>query len=227
MKPGCSLRELMTHRKSTGLFSGDVETYCADLEAQLRKGETIRWIVDTTDGRSMSIINRPMPDGGWVVTHEDISDLVRAERQLEYLALHDPLTGLPNRTLFRRELEEVLSRSPAAPLVGVTLLDLDNFKSINDTFGHPVGDDLLKALSNRLQAVIGETDTLARLGGDEFAIVQTMRSPDEAGRLAARINAAMSAPFLLGGRPITTSFSLGVALAPEHGQVSGPTYQER
>jgi diguanylate cyclase (GGDEF)-like protein len=174
-------------------------------------------ITDTTDGRSMSIINLPIAEGGWVVTHEDITDVVRAERQLEHLALHDPLTNLPNRTFFRRRLDEALQKPSATSFLAVMVLDLDNFKAINDTFGHPTGDDLLKMLGNRLRAVVDDTDMLARLGGDEFAIVQNLTNEAQATELAARITSAVTEPFLLNSRPITTSFSFGVAIAPRHG----------
>ena len=218
VRPGCSFRQLMAHRKETGLFTGDVEAYCLELEAIIAAGETSRWIVDTADGRSMSIVNRPLPGGGWVVTHEDITDLVTTERRLEHLALHDPLTDLPNRTLFRLRLEAALEKLPPGESLAIVILDLDNFKAVNDTYGHPAGDELLQVLAGRLRSCVRESDTLARLGGDEFAIVQTASNGPEACRLAERITSIVAEPIMLHGRQLATSFSFGVAVAPDNGR---------
>src|SRR6202034_1322015 len=115
----------------------------------------------------------PMADGGWLATHEDISERRRAEAEIVHLARHDALTGLANRTEFNARLEEAskrLKRNGGA--VTVMMIDLDEFQAVNDTLGHPAGDQLLIEVGRRLQSTIRETDVLARLGGDEFAIIQ-------------------------------------------------------
>jgi diguanylate cyclase (GGDEF)-like protein len=221
VKPGCTLRELISHRKATGLFTGDVEQYCVELETALAGGETVRWVVETADGRSMNIVNRPIAGGGWVVTHEDITDRVRAEKHMAHMALHDSLTDLPNRALFRQRLDRALATVRRSGALAVLFLDLDYFKTINDTLGHLVGDELLMQVAQRLKRCVRETDTLARLGGDEFAVVQTgVKHPEDAAQLAERIRDAMRRPFDLDGRRIPVDFSIGVAVAPEDGDDS-------
>jgi diguanylate cyclase (GGDEF)-like protein/PAS domain S-box-containing protein len=218
VKPGCTLRELISHRKASGLFTGDVEQYCAELEAALADGKTVRWVVETSDGRSMNILNRPIAGGGWVVTHEDITDRVLAEKHMAHMALHDSLTDLPNRSLFRQRLDKAVAAVRRSGALAVLFLDLDNFKLINDTFGHLIGDELLKQLAQRLQDCVREADTLARLGGDEFAIVQTaLTNRDDAARLAGRIGDTVRRPLELDGRQTSVDFSVGIAVAPEDG----------
>ncbi|MFI5013275.1 MAG: putative bifunctional diguanylate cyclase/phosphodiesterase [Hyphomicrobiales bacterium] len=138
---------------------------------------------------------------------------------LARMAHRDALTDLPNRVAFRLELENALRRRQrAVDLVGVLCVDLDNFKSVNDTLGHPAGDALLQAATERLKHCVRAGDTIARLGGDEFAVVQTgLADPADAGRLAGRIVAAMSEPFELQGHQIVIGASIGMAIAPNDG----------
>jgi diguanylate cyclase (GGDEF)-like protein len=138
-------------------------------------------------------------------------------RQLARTAHRDALTDLANRPAFREELESALNRRQrAGDKVGVLCIDLDNFKSINDSFGHPTGDALLQAVTQRLKHCVRSGDTLARLGGDEFAVVQTgLADPVDAGRLAGRIVASLSEPLDLPGQQIVISASIGVAFAPD------------
>src|SRR5207249_1480973 len=140
------------------------------------------------DGRTILISHRPMEKGGWVATHEDITERQRSEARIAHLARHDSLTDLPNRVLFREEMEKALSRSQREETCAVMCLDLDHFKEINDTLGHPVGDALLRAAAERLRGCVREIDRIARLGGDEFAIIQSaIDRPDDASALARRI----------------------------------------
>ena len=113
-----------------------------------------------------------MAGGGWVATYEDITEICHAEAQISHMARHDPLTDLPNRTLFREQMEHALSSVRRDEQLAVLFFDLDHFKQVNDSFGHSVGDDLLKAVARRLRECVRGTDTMARLGGDEFAVVQ-------------------------------------------------------
>jgi diguanylate cyclase (GGDEF)-like protein/PAS domain S-box-containing protein len=154
-----------------------------------------------------------------VVAVRDISERKRAEARIQYLAHHDALTALPNRVLFRDRLEQALARARReGEMVAVLSLDLDRFKEINDTLGHPAGDELLKGVAARLSACVRETDTVARLGGDEFAIVQVgLDQPQGAANLAQRSLQALSAPFDLGEHRTLTGASLGIAVAPADG----------
>jgi diguanylate cyclase (GGDEF)-like protein len=160
-----------------------------------------------------------MPDGGWVATHEDITEQRRSEVKIEYMAHHDALTALANRVLLNERLEQALGqRIPREEMVAVHHLDLDQFKAVNDTFGHPAGDKLLKIVADRLRALVRETDTIARMGGDEFVVVQAaIADPAEATSLAQRIIASMSEPFDLDGHQAVIGASVGIAVGPSDG----------
>ena len=150
---------------------------------------------------------------------DDVTERKAAEARIAQLAHYDPLTGLPNRTLFREQLEKELSLVRRGAELAVLYLDLDHFKSINDTLGHPAGDELLKAVAQRLCICLRKSDLIARLGGDEFAIVQTqLRDPKEAELLAQRLREAVTgAAYDLGGHQATTDVSIGIALSPADG----------
>jgi len=177
-------------------------------------------IEELTDGRVILLSRQPLSDGGWLTTHEDITERRRAEEEIIHLARHDPLTGLANRAEFNARLEEAtkrLKRNGGA--IAVMMLDLDKFKAVNDTLGHPAGDQLLVEVARRLKCSIRETDVLARLGGDEFAIIQeSAANQHEAGiALALRIINAICQPFDLSGQQASVGTSIGIALAPQHG----------
>ena len=132
------------------------------------------------------------------------------------MARHDPLTDLPNRTLFREQMEHALSSVRRNEQLAVLFFDLDHFKQVNDFFGHSVGDDLLKAVAQRLRECVRGTDTIARLGGDEFAVVQvgTHSQPTEAALLASRLVDVISAPYDLDDQRVVIGASVGVSIAP-------------
>jgi diguanylate cyclase (GGDEF)-like protein len=150
---------------------------------------------------------------------EDVTERKRAADQIAHMALHDALTDLPNRVLFHRRLEHALTRVRRGENLAVLCLDLDHFKNVNDTHGHPLGDELLKAVAERLRGCVRETDTLARLGGDEFAIIQAgeIHQREAASVLADRIIEVIAKPFDLDGNEVNIGTSIGIALAPEHG----------
>jgi diguanylate cyclase (GGDEF)-like protein/PAS domain S-box-containing protein len=150
---------------------------------------------------------------------EDIADRKRAEAQIARLAHYDPLTELPNRVLFQKHLVEALARrSRSGDQLAVHFIDLDRFKTVNDTLGHPIGDDLLRIAAERLRGCVREGDTVARLGGDEFAVVQTgLSDMSGATRLAERVVEAMAAPFDLQGHQVVIGASVGVSAAPSDG----------
>jgi diguanylate cyclase (GGDEF)-like protein len=159
-----------------------------------------------------------MENGGWVATHEDITERKQFDQRIAHMAHHDALTDLPNRVLFREQLDSALEMLPPGEQLAVLYIDIDEFKNVNDSLGHPVGDELLKILAGRLRAVLKETDFVARLGGDEFAIIQTgvERSADTA-NLVARIYQAIREPFECLGHLLSSDASIGIALAPQHG----------
>ena len=155
---------------------------------------------------------------------EDITELVEAEERIRHLAHHDPLTGLPNRLLLQDRLEQALARARRAEnQIAVMLVDLDDFKTINDTLGHLSGDELIRMVAHRLRGLMRESDTVARLGGDEFAIVQTdLREPAGAAVLARKAIAALREPFDLEGRRALVGASVGIALFPQDGDALEP-----
>jgi diguanylate cyclase (GGDEF)-like protein len=160
-----------------------------------------------------------MANGGWVSTHEDITERRRAEERIAHMARHDALTDLPNRTLFREHLEQALGRVRRhGEQFAVLCLDLDQFKTVNDTLGHSVGDLLLRQVAQRLKDCLRESDTVARLGGDEFAVLQVGDAqPQHAGGLARRIVEVISAPYDVDGHHVVIGTSLGIAVAPNDG----------
>jgi diguanylate cyclase (GGDEF)-like protein/PAS domain S-box-containing protein len=219
VKPGCSLLELLRYRVKIGnFFEHDLEQYRAKLLATLALGKVATSIFEMADGRELLVTNSPMTAGGWVATHQDITERRRAEAKIEYMAQHDALTDLPNRVRLYEHLRQTLTRSKRGEYVAVFCLDLDRFKDVNDSHGHPVGDLLLKSVADRLRQCVRDTDMVARLGGDEFAIMQIGASqPTDATSLASRLIDAIGAPYALGSHQVTVEVSIGIALAPGDG----------
>jgi diguanylate cyclase (GGDEF)-like protein/PAS domain S-box-containing protein len=152
----------------------------------------------------------------------DITERKRAEARLAFMAQHDGLTGLPNRTLLRQHMDEIMLHSRrGAEKIAVLILGLDNFKAVNDTLGHGIGDKLLRGVAKRLRSTLREEDTLARLNSDEFAIVQSgLTRPEDAVMLARRLLEAISDPYLLDGHSVVIGASIGIAMAPGDGDES-------
>jgi diguanylate cyclase (GGDEF)-like protein/PAS domain S-box-containing protein len=212
---GYTLRDLINHGVATGTFTGEPDEYIEKLLADLAKGKTSNDIIKTKDGRTFSIVNKPLSGGGWLATHEDITERQRTEERIVHMARHDALTELPNRVLLRERLEHELKRVKRGEMLAVLCLDLDRFKSVNDTLGHPVGDELLKVVADRLRGCTREPDTIARLGGDEFAIIMTaIQQPTDAAALARRIRESIVKPFHLDGHQIVVDISIGISVAP-------------
>lgn len=218
VKPGVSLHEVLAHSIEIGNHSTSQvdelhDKFIHDLIA--RNEIAVLWN-ELDDGRTIALSHQPLETGGWVTTHEDITARREAEAQITHMARHDTLTGLPNRVSFRDALEEALDRIASHGHVAVLYLDLDRFKTVNDTLGHPVGDALLGQVAERLKASVREKDLLARLGGDEFAIIQTAsHQPASATGLAERIISALRRPFYVGSHQISIGGSIGISVAPE------------
>ena len=171
------------------------------------------------DGHCIHVLERATPEGGWVITYHDVTDLRRANEEIEHLAFYDPLTGLPNRRLLLDRLGQAPVLSQRSGKVGALLfLDLDHFKDLNDTLGHEVGDELLQAVAQRLLANVRVADTVARLGGDEFVVMLSDLSTNtqEAAALAQRIGEqilrGLSEPYVLRGHTHQGAASIGATL---------------
>ncbi|CCE02887.1 EAL domain-containing protein [Bradyrhizobium sp. STM 3809] len=216
VKPGCTFRELIAHRKACGSLTGNDSDYA---DAVLRDvGRKTSQIIETPDGRSIQIVNEPIVGGGWLATHEDITERRRAEQQITHLAHYDALTELPNRTLFHERLKEQMAGVAGGRQLALHYIDIDEFKGVNDTLGHLIGDELLKSVARSLQACVGTAGFVARLGGDEFAVVQTtIKSREDVSCLIDDMLAAIRAPRDCLGHQLTADASIGVALIPQHG----------
>jgi diguanylate cyclase (GGDEF)-like protein len=218
IKPGCSFREVIAHRKQTGSFAADVDEYCSTFMRKIALGKVTHNVLESADRRSTLVVNRPLADGGWVTTLEDITERKRADERIAHMAHYDALTDLPNRVLFREKLDTALKTVLRGEQLAVLYIDIDEFKSVNDSLGHPVGDELLKAVADRLRGCLRTTDVVARLGGDEFAIIQTaVEGPADTKDLVERIHHAIREPFECAGHLLTTDASIGIALAPQDG----------
>ena len=218
VKPGLGFRDLIVYRKETGSFKGDVDSFCSSVLRNVALGKITHNVVETADGRSIQIVNQPLRGGGWVTTQEDITERRRAEERITHLAHYDALTDLPNRALFHERLKRELARIAPGEQLAVLYIDIDEFKSVNDSLGHLIGDELLKSVAMSLSRCITGTDFVARLGGDEFAIVQTaIGNPADVIDLVTRVFDAIRVPYECLGHQVTTDASIGIALAPQHG----------
>ena len=346
VKPGCHFFDLIQHRKDRGSFDGNVNEFCSNIMRNIARGEVDHSTMQCADGRSFLAISRPLANGGWIATIEDITerrkleqerdrnyaflsqiidhipsqitvkdihdrryllvnrvaetqfgfsrDLIigktahdifpkgaadiitaddektlhsvdglfmdehlwegqgrgrqyitskrigirdqagqtshiinvvddvterrRANEKISHLAHYDALTDLPNRVLFREQIERELQNAVAGEQFALLYIDIDEFKGINDSLGHHVGDELLKAVASRIKDCIKPTDLIARLGGDEFAVIQTAaRDRDDVVEFVTRVHEAIRQPHQCLGHQLTTDASIGIALAPQDG----------
>ena len=209
LQPGTTLAAMLAAEAATGSRA------MAMLAAAIDRGETGAEVLELAEDRAVSMTHQPLAEGGWVATHEDITERRRTEARIAHMARHDALTGLANRVLFREKLDQALALARRGQGFALLCLDLDRFKQVNDALGHPVGDALLQAVSDRVRAELREVDMLARLGGDEFAIIQNNAgTPAAATALATRIVETLCAPFQLQGHEVKIGTSIGIALAP-------------
>jgi diguanylate cyclase (GGDEF)-like protein len=215
VKRGCTLSDLLQHRAEKGQLFRDPEQVRDEIRAVVTIGKPINSILEAPDGRVVSVTTEPMASGGWVTTHEDITERREAQARISHMALHDALTNLPNRMFFREQMEIRLAQLERGQKFAVLCFDLDQFKTVNDTLGHPFGDELLRQVSDRVRSCLREGDTIARLGGDEFAVLQgSINQPTETTALAARLIEVIGAPFDLNGHQAVIGASVGIAVAP-------------
>ncbi|HYI84066.1 MAG TPA: EAL domain-containing protein, partial [Acetobacteraceae bacterium] len=219
--PRTTMGDILRAMAEGGHGAGDLApTIHEEQEELIRDGLPGTFVCERAGGGlSVSVSHRPMPGGGWIATYEDITERRLAEARIAHMAHHDALSGLPNRVLFHERLEREMARLEThGGWLAVLCVDLDRFKDVNDTLGHPAGDLLLQAVAQRLRGCVRDGETVARLSGDEFAILQpALEQPLAAQALAERLVRALGAPYDIHGHRVIISASVGAALAPADG----------
>ena len=218
LRPGMSLRDIAGLVEAASGDDGRAFNLLMEQQALLQRGSSGSLCCPIRTDCIVSVRQQPTAEGGWIATYEDVTLRYEAEARIITMARRDTLTGLANRMVFGERLEEASAHLGEGVGFATLCLDLDRFKEVNDTLGHPVGDNLLRSVADRLQGCLRDTDLVARLGGDEFAIVQSgPQVRADAIVLAKRLIAAFQSPFLLDGHVVTVGLSIGISLAPEHG----------
>ena len=221
---GTPLADILAH--GAGSSVADPTAVIADYRAAVAANRTASYVRSLTDGRSFCVVLTPLVAGGWVTTHEDVTQKQQTEARMQLLARQDALTELQNRRGFGECLEALVTAIPIGGDLArshsefaVIAIDLDHFKEINDTHGHPVGDALLVAVSERLRGATRKNDIVARMGGDEFAILQRdIRDVSDVEGFAQRLLPLLAEPYEVRGHTLVIGASLGVAMAPAHGR---------
>jgi diguanylate cyclase (GGDEF)-like protein len=219
VRPGARVQRLLRESVRAGIFSiADLSRISVDVKRCLSKNIHAPVFVQSRDSRTLALTFRSMDNGGSVVLVDDVTEQKNAEARIEYLARYDALTGLPNRSFFRDEINRIIKHMSREGSCAILFVDLDEFKQINDTLGHSTGDTLLRKVAERLRAIVRATDIIARLGGDEFVILQLpLSSPEDASNLARRIVGELSRPYEVDGSELVIGASIGIALSPKDG----------
>jgi diguanylate cyclase (GGDEF)-like protein/PAS domain S-box-containing protein len=216
--PGTPLEAILEHRLQVAADARGGECMMVERLAAIRAGKPWFEINELGDGRIIAMSYHPLSNGGSVAIHEDVTERRKAEQRIAHMAHHDALTDLPNRVHFREKTTEALSNMADGEKMAVLYIDLDHFKDVNDTFGHPIGDVLLRQVSERLRGCVRPSDAVARLGGDEFAVIQTAANqPVSATAMANRIIKELALPFDLDGHQAIIGASIGISVAPDDG----------
>jgi diguanylate cyclase (GGDEF)-like protein len=216
-RPATTLREILQYRIATGHAPDDHESYINDRINEVSLNKPYQITNRLRNGRYVSVVHRPMAGGGWVATHEDVTEWMEAEQRIAHMAHSDSLTDLPNRAAFNECLASWLRLAQAkGGSLAVLCMDLDRFKQVNDVYGHTVGDLLLCRVADRLRAV-ADGVFIARLGGDEFTIIANIEGRPSVAKLTDRLLAAFVDDFEVDGHRLRQNLSIGVTTYPADG----------
>jgi diguanylate cyclase (GGDEF)-like protein len=215
---GRTLLELLSQRKASGHFADDPQKQFDQIMSAMRGTETHTRHVMVRD-RTLRVVEAPRPNGGWIATFEDVTEWLVTQERISHMAHHDALTDLANRTQLVDKLSALFVDGVSQEsIAALHFIDIDRFKTVNDTLGHDGGDFLLKTIAERLRSVTRAEDIVARLGGDEFVVVQAhVASKEKAEEFARRLSFAILAPIMWRGQTIVASVSVGVSIAPADG----------
>jgi diguanylate cyclase (GGDEF)-like protein len=215
--PGTPVKEILQYRAALG-FAPDDETDLEDHAAAINDRNRWNKIRELRDGRSIAITHTPLPDGGSVTTHEDVTERCKIEAAIAHLAHHDPLTNLLNRARFAEEMSKGQERLRDGGSFALFYVDVDHFKKVNEQMGHPLGDLLLQGIASRLRECASPNDVVARIGDDEFVIIHFGEvgclNPEE---LASGIIRSVKRPHEIEARKVFVGATVGVTIAPDHG----------
>ncbi len=219
---GASLTDLLEWRARASPGDGDVPKIISRYRAAVEARSPLRYVRKLSDGRTIEISLQPLENGGWVTLHQDVTKEREAEAQISRMAKEDALTGLANRRGFTEALELLCKRDPSAGFgkpqetqadFALFCIDLDLFKSINDTLGHPAGDEVLRIVAQRLKVGTRQNDSIARIGGDEFAVLLSgITQREDIERVADRLVALLAEPMTLNGTTACIGASIGIEI---------------
>jgi diguanylate cyclase (GGDEF)-like protein len=215
---GCTVEQMFEARKTAGTIFRDLDQHAAQLQSEIKTRVATSRINELMDGRIVNVTYQPMRNGGWVTTHDDITERKQSEARIAYLAMHDPATGLPNRAAMNNRLAQVLKDASAGKKsFAIVRIDIDRFKDINDAYGQSTGDIVLLRLAKTLQAG-SDGDFVARRGGDEFTVISILEP--EAGaieKLCARLSVLLDAGFEIDDVMVPVRCSAGISIFPQDG----------
>jgi diguanylate cyclase (GGDEF)-like protein len=219
VKPGSLLADILAKRVAKGVFVENAKKYIDARLKDVQASAPSQSLDRLSNGKVFSTSRRPLMEGGWLTVHEDVTARKRAEDRIEQMAWRDQLTGVANRARLMHEMAALLEGGREEGITpALILIDLDDFKGVNDTHGHPFGDALLKAVAERLTEAAGDNAIVARIGGDEFALLQQRCGSDECSiQLAEHVLESIRKPFTIDDFMLTVRPSLGVARSPRDG----------
>ncbi|MEM7748852.1 MAG: PAS-domain containing protein [Pseudomonadota bacterium] len=213
---GPSLEQLFQLNAERGEYGpGDIAEIVKQRMDRLKEPRAHEYRRKRPDGTVLEVRGAPVDGGGFITTYVDVTAECQSQELIAHMAMHDSLTGLPNRALLMDRLRGAVASAKRGQPMALHYLDLDNFKPVNDNYGHAAGDKLLQQVADRLRAGTRETDTIARLGGDEFVVIQTgISKGDDATILAQRLIDDLGKPFPIEGTQVKIGVSVGIAMAP-------------